>query len=83
MVFLALTRLGFEEFEALRKAGAKLALWVNTGVLIADELARLRAGGLSVTDFVRPIDPADHAAVAAAVDTIREHHPGKRVWVES
>lgn len=82
MVFLALTRAGYEEIASLLDIGANVALWVSKNVLRDNELATLRATGASVTNFTREIDVADGAAVDEAIEIVQEHHPHERVWVE-
>jgi hypothetical protein len=82
MVFLAISRHGYLSFMAL---GGKAVgeLWLSAGVLTAEELRALRAEGANVSDFNYTIDHNDHEAIAGAVETIKEHHPGEQVWVES
>jgi hypothetical protein len=81
MVFLVVSPQGHLSFRALEpKEG--VALWVAAGVLAEDELRDLRVEGLDVSDFNYTMDPNDHAAIAGAVETIKEHHPGQSVWVE-
>lgn len=79
MVFLAMTRLGYEAYVSLK---SRAPLWVADGVLTPKELDELRAIGLSVTNFTRKIDFADPEELADAISTIREHHPGEPIWVE-
>ncbi|MBO9678935.1 MAG: hypothetical protein J7556_11895 [Acidovorax sp.] len=81
MVYFVLTRRGYERLvDALLCVPSPL--WVNQGVLSPEELAGLRAIGISVTDFTHAIDPADCAQVADATHTVCDHHPGQLVWVE-
>jgi len=81
MVFLALTRSGLEQLVSVI-GHTPSPLWVNDGVLAADEREKLRATGVDLTNFTSPIAPEDRSAVAGAVDTIAEHHPGQSIWVE-
>jgi len=67
---------------AASSAWPPAALWVSLGILGPSELAELRASGLAVTNFITPIDPSNSVALANAVNTIREHHPGQAVWVD-
>ncbi len=80
MVYLALTRQGYNELIAQR--GSPSVLWVNDGVLSDSELLKLREAGVDVTNFVRSIDPHDMSAIEQAVLTVQDHHSGQRVWVE-
>jgi hypothetical protein len=82
MVFLALTRKGYESYQSIGgKAGD--ALWLSAGVFSNAELVELRALGVNFTDFNYAIEPNDKEAVSCAVDTIKEHHPDETVWVEA
>jgi len=82
MVFFALTRSGYEDFKRHFDPHASVTLWVNKDVLSDSELVEVRAAGLSVTNFTRPIDIADEAAVDEAVDTIKQHHSNECIWLE-
>lgn len=79
MVFFVMTRRAFESY--MRLADTEAALWVSAGVLSMQELASLRAKGMSITDFHHAVAPDDPAAVQDALDTIQEHHPGQVVWI--
>jgi hypothetical protein len=81
MIFLILTRLGYDQLMERSKA-VPLAIWVNSGVLSEGELLRLRDSGVEVTDFVRSIDAGNPSAVEGAVATVQEHHVGQTIWVE-
>ena len=81
MIYLVCSRQSYEQLAG-SPAWPPTALWVSLGVLEPSELAELRAYGVAVTDFTKPIS-RDAAALADAVDTIREHHPGQVVWVDS
>lgn len=81
MVFLAITRSGY---EAYRELGARAgALWVCAEVLSQEELSTLRQAGVDVTNFNYKIESHEAEAIAGAVETIKEHHPGQAVWVEA
>ena len=54
MVYLTLTRAGYDELIAQR-VSMPSALWVNDEVLSASELSELREAGVKVTNFVRSI----------------------------
>ena len=81
MVIFALTRNGFEEIQSVL-GPLETSLWVNGEVLSQGEQARLRQDGIPLAVFTRCIDPSDREAVRDAVDTIAEHHPEERIWVE-
>jgi hypothetical protein len=81
MVMLILTRAGWEDAaDCLQQAKA---VWTKHGVLTAAELAAHRVAGTDLTTFTTPVDPSDIAAVAAALTTMAEHHPGERLWLEA
>ena len=81
MIYFVSSRQSYEQLAG-SSAWPPAALWVSLGVLEPSELAELRACGVAVTDFTKPIPSGDLAALAEAVDTIREHHPGQAVWVD-
>ena len=50
-------------------------------MLSAIEVQRLRADGIEITVFSRPVRTEDE--IEDAMSTLTEHHPGEPVWVES
>lgn len=81
MIYLVTTRKSYDQLAA-SSAWPPAALWVSFGVLEPSELTELRASGISVTAFTKPIDSSDLVTLTDAVDTIREHHPGQVLWVD-
>jgi hypothetical protein len=81
MVYLALTRNGYEELIRQLQC-VPSSLWVNKDVLSKTELSSLRSSGIALTDFVCPITPSDTQEVSDAAYTVKEHHPNESVWVE-
>ena len=81
MVFFALTRSGLDELMA-EIGRTPSPLWVNDGVLSANEMKGLREAGIDLTNFTRPIALEDQSAVITALETIGEHHPGEVIWIE-
>jgi hypothetical protein len=81
MPYFALSRQGYDQLIDAYGGSPPSPLWVNAGVLSSSELAALRAQGLDITDFSRSI-PFQGQGLHAAIDTIREHHPGSSIWVE-
>ncbi|MFN9727975.1 hypothetical protein [Acidovorax sp.] len=80
MVFLAISEDGLA--EALRSAGpVDGAVWCGSNAISEDDY-RARADG-NLSRFVYSIDGSDAAAIADALQTIKEHHPGQRIWVET
>jgi hypothetical protein len=82
MIFLALTRKGYESYQSISNISACL-LWLSAGILSKAELAALRQSGLAFSDFSYVIEPNDKEAISCAIHTIKEHHPDETVWVES
>jgi hypothetical protein len=80
MVLLILTREGYADVQSLV---ATSVVWVNHDVLTQTEIMDLRAKGVDLTTFTSWLEPNDSAAVQSAVDTIAEHHPGDRIWIET
>jgi hypothetical protein len=81
MVYLALTVAGARELADLAQR-EKMPVWLNSGTLNERQIQKLREAGLNVTTFTKRVDPADLEAIADAVSTIAEHHPGHTIWVE-
>ena len=81
MVYLALTAAGARELVDLAQR-EKMPIWLNNGALNKQQVQHLREAGLNVSVFTKRVDPADSEAIADAVSTIAEHHPGHTVWVE-
>jgi len=81
MVIFALTKDGYEEIADMIQS-AEFSVWVNKGVLTDEEMNNLRRAGVSLTNFTNYIAPTKLNAILEALETIGEHHPGERVWVE-
>ena len=81
MVFVALTRVGFDGLVSLLGC-VPSPLWVNANVLSAQEIANFRSEGVEVTNFTYFIPVEDENAIASAVATVAEHYPHKTIWVE-
>jgi hypothetical protein len=81
MVYLALTPAGLNDLTSAEPADG-LVIWVSADVASLGEIAALRSRGIDVTEFSRKIDVADPRSLGQALDTIGQHHPGQRVWVE-
>jgi hypothetical protein len=79
MVALILTRRGFDDMRP-RLDPARDAVWVGADVLTAAEVEALRTSGINLTTFVHPLDPQ---RLDADIGTVRAHHPGQVLWVET
>jgi len=82
MVIFAITREGFFQVEPLVRSGAYI-LWVGDGVLTQEEIKDLRDREIEVTDFSYSICPESKEEIDDALQTISEHHPNTRVWMET
>jgi hypothetical protein len=79
MVFLALTPAGLSEAMAL--ANGQFPVWCTAEAISESAFAALATE--NVTRFVYSVaGPNPTMAVADALETISEHHPGQRIWVE-
>lgn len=81
MVFLILTRQGFDEIRACL-GHVPSSLWVADKVLAPEEIEEIRAAGCNVTTFLHSIDAGAEDEMEEALATIADHHLGARIWVE-
>jgi len=81
MVFFVISRRGFEDYLSLEKE-LSAPLWISAGILSISELEALRYRGADVTDFNYEIGLNENEVIDDAIETIREHHPDKVIWVE-
>jgi hypothetical protein len=77
MVFMVLTRSGFDELLP-RLVKDRDALWVNAGVLTEAEVAHLRESGWNLTKWTSRLTD-----LTPEIDTVRLHHPDEIVWTET
>ena len=81
MVYLVLTRAGFEQARTVMKRGD--VLWVGHRVLSSKEQEALKEQGIDLGGvFSSDMDPADAGGVAGWTYTVAEHHPDQPIWVE-
>lgn len=81
MVIFITTRNGYEEIKPLIFS-QQYPVWVGDGVLSQEELDAIRMSGVELTHFSYSINPENSDQVEAALNTISDHHPGQRVWLE-
>lgn len=80
MVFLAITKSGLD--EAMTLAGDNRApIWCGSDAISEQEYSNLR--GRNVSRFNYPLDGSDADTLAGALDTIADHHPNERIWIEN
>jgi hypothetical protein len=81
MIFLVLSRKGFECYLSVA-ANDSAPLWVSAGVLSQSELDELHSRGINITNFNYEIGLDETEVIENAIETIREHHPDKVIWVQ-
>lgn len=80
MIYLVLTRSGFEQVAAEATAGD--TLWLNTGLLQAGEQQSLEARELRVVVSRTHINPKKDRDIFTAMDEIERRFRGEEVLVE-
>ena len=80
MVYLVLTRAGFEQVRPRMHRGD--IVWTGRSVLSSGEEEALREEGIDLTVFSHDIDQADTGAAAGWTYTVAQHHPKQPIWVE-
>lgn len=79
MVFFAFTPAGLS--EAMVLARGQFPVWCSADAITDSEFSALAVE--NATRFVYSVSgPNPTMAMADALATISEHHPGQRVWVE-
>ena len=81
MVILIATRNGYEVLKPVIFSGL-YPVWLGAEVLSQEEIDSVRALGIDLTDLNYTINIQDFSEIEGAVETIREHHPSHKVWVE-
>lgn len=82
MVIFVLTKEGFEEMEPFINTG-KYPVWLSGGVVEQDGIDSLISDNVDISYFDHVVDLEDKEAIAEALCTIAQHHPGERIWSES
>lgn len=85
MVYLAMTPQGLQDILALLldRGDGDADVWCGADAISEAGFNKLDYPGLFISRFDYPLAGADSDTMADALGTIREHHPGKRIWVES
>lgn len=81
MIIFASTKKGYSELESL-VLSSKYPVWIGKGVLSDEEMSLVREKGVNLTHFNHEIDVRNELELRGALQTIAEHHPGERVWLE-
>lgn len=81
MILFILNREGLNEMQNFI-ASNKPILWVNAGVLSAQEISKYRQSGVELTNFTRPINLQNASEVEDAIQDIRLHYPNHSIWVQ-
>ena len=80
MVYLVLTRAGFDEVRSrLQPADV---VWTGRSVLSPKEIDALRGQGVDLTVFSHEMDATDSSAAAGWTLAVAQRHPGQPIWVE-
>lgn len=80
MVFLAFTRQGLDELISLNSAPA-ISVWCGSNVLTEAEYAGL--SGMNISRFVYSLGSPADVDFPSALETIADHHPGEKIWLEN
>jgi hypothetical protein len=83
MVFLILSRCGYDNWKMLAALMKAPIIWLADGILSHDECQQLRHSGFNLTVFSKTTKLTHAEDLAAAIATIEEHHPEEVIWVES
>jgi hypothetical protein len=78
MVFFAITATGLK--EALQLAGSSMPVWCSANAISEADYWALKASNLS--RFVYALEGNTDSLLVDALNTIEEHHPNQRIWIE-
>ncbi len=81
MIIFILTSAGYKDAELSIKLPSSIT-WINDGILSTAELENLRSSGVEITNFTYRIDSRNGKVIDEALNTIMEHHPGEKIWIE-
>ena len=79
MIYLAITPQGLHDILEIAK-DRQIHVWCGADALSESAFQELSFNGL--TRFNYPLWNADALTLEDALSTIKEHHPGERIWVE-
>lgn len=80
MIYLAISANGFREIcKVASDIGA--VVWCGCDAVTDADFAEQT--DINISRFTYPLEGVTEAVLQRAIDTIREHHPGKSIWVES
>ncbi len=80
MVFLAVTEQGLHEALKFSET-TKVEIWCGSDAISTSDFEKHVGGGIS--RFTYPLANEGPDVISGAVETIKDHHPGQVVWVES
>lgn len=80
MVFLAITPQGLKEAVHLAQPNNS-PIWCGADAISESEFTALH--GVNLTRFDYSLCGETQEVILEALDTIAEHHPNERVWVEN
>jgi hypothetical protein len=80
MIYLAITPKGLQDaLQIAAEMGA--TVWCGADAMTKEEFDAYV--GSNVSRFNYSLNDATEDVLAGAIDTMREHHPGSTIWVES
>jgi len=79
MIYLAMTSQGLHEILDIAK-DKRLHVWCGADALSEAEFEQLPFDRLTRFDYT--LADADTLTLEDALSTIKEHHPGQRIWIE-
>jgi hypothetical protein len=80
MVFLAITRSGLNEAMALAESN-HTPVWCGSDAISEHDYANLKTH--NVSRFNYPLGNSNADTLAGALETISDHHPNERIWIEN
>jgi hypothetical protein len=80
MIYLAISAKGLREVLAAI-AGSGIAVWCGADAMTEREFDQLV--GANISRFSYALENESDDVLAGAIETVREHHPGATIWIES
>ena len=81
MVFLILTKQGFNDIKTIAKE-INAPIWMGEGVLNGKDLEYYRGEeNMDISNFIYYIDSQED--ILCAISSIEEHHPRQTIWIEN
>lgn len=81
MVIFITNKSAYLEMENLIQTG-NYSVWITANVLKQNEIEELWRKNIDLSVFDYEVDPNNKEDLECSLDTIKEHHPGKNIWVQ-